>query len=287
MIVGAHVSIAGGLDRAIERAAAHRMTGCQVFLRTPRAWRSRRLTDADVRRFHAARAGSEVRVVIAHAMYLINPASPDRAHRRRSERVLVDDLRRCERLGIPWLVLHPGSHGGTDAAAGVRRAGRVLGRALDATRGARAGLLVENTAGSGDTLGADFGEIAAVMAVAGGGPRLGMCLDTAHAFAAGHDLATGPGWSAARRALGRTVGLRRVRAVHVNDSASALGSRVDRHASLGVGRMGLEPFRRLVHDPTLGRLPLLLETPKAGPDGEDLDARNLELLRSLKTGPAR
>ncbi|MHC4861304.1 MAG: TIM barrel protein, partial [Planctomycetota bacterium] len=142
MLVGTHVSVVGGLHRGVERAEEHGMTAIQVFTRNARSWRSPPLTDDDVKRFAAAREASGVEAVVAHASYLMNPASPDRSLRRRSERALVEELSRCERLGIPWLVLHPGSHRGTGAERGLKRAAGVLSRVLAATEGFRAGILV-------------------------------------------------------------------------------------------------------------------------------------------------
>ena len=258
------------------------MTALQVFTRSARTWTPPALVPEHAARFRARWAESGIRAVVAHGTYLANPASPDRKLRQRSERALIDELLRCEALGIRWLVLHPGSSMGGETRGAIRRAGGVLARVLRATAGARAGLLIENTAGSGSTLGAPFSEVGAILGAAGDGDRLGACLDTCHAFAAGYDLRSADGFAAARDDLDEQVGLGRVRVVHVNDSRGALGSRLDRHAGLGLGALGFEPFRRLVRDPVLGRLPLILETPKGERDGEDLDARNLRVLRDLR-----
>ncbi|MEN8150791.1 MAG: deoxyribonuclease IV [Planctomycetota bacterium] len=282
LLLGAHLSIAGGVSRAVERAEPYGMTALQIFTRSARTWTCPPLADDEAERFRAALAASKVRAACAHATYLANVASPDRNARRRSERALVDELTRCERLGLPWLVLHPGSRRGT--TGGVKRAGAAIRRVLSATSGFAAGILVENCAGQGDSLGDTFTEIGAVLAGAGDGERLGMCLDTCHAFAAGYDLRTEEGFASARDEIDDRVGLVRVRVVHVNDSVRELGSRVDRHAGIGLGAMGEEPFRRLLADPVLGRLPLILETPKEGPAGEDLDARNLAILHDLQIG---
>ena len=257
------------------------MTALQVFTRSARTWTPPPLDPEAAKLFRERLAASPVRAVVAHATYLANAASPDRGLRGRSERALIDELTRCEAMGIPWLVLHPGSTVGSETAGAIRRAGGVLARVLRATSGARAGLLVENTAGSGNTLGATFAEVGAILAAAGDGERLGACLDTCHAFAAGYDLRTADGYGAAREEFDREVGLARLQAVHVNDCKGALGSRLDRHAGIGLGEMGLDPFRRLVKDAVLGGLPLILETPKGERGGEDLDARNLEVLRRL------
>jgi deoxyribonuclease-4 len=281
------MSISGGVHRAVTRAEDLGMTALQVFTRSARTWAPPALTGDGADLFRATRAASGVRAVVAHATYLANPASPDRNLRRRSERALIDELTRCEALGIPWLILHPGSTMGSPVRGAIRRAGALLGRVLRATSGARAGILVENTAGSGHNLGATFPEVAAVLAAAGDGDRLGACLDTCHAYAAGHDLRSQSGFASVREDLDREVGLDRVRVVHVNDSRDALGSRLDRHAGIGLGELGLAPFRRLVSDPVLGRRPLILETPKGERDGENLDARNLRVLRSLATRARR
>jgi deoxyribonuclease-4 len=282
--VGAHMSIAGGFHKAVDRAAAYGMTALQLFTRSARTWRSAPLAGEAVRLFRERLEESPVEVVVAHASYLVNPASPDRALRRRSERALVEEITRCERLGVPWLVLHPGSHRGTAPGAGLRRAAGVLQRVLEATSGFRAGILVENSAGQGDSLGTSFEEIASLLGRAGDGMRLGACLDTCHAFAAGYDLRTADGYGRARDALDRAVGLDRVTVVHVNDSRCPLGSRFHRHAGIGMGEMGHTAFRRLVRDPVLGRRPLILETPKGRRGGKDLDALNLAVLRGFSQG---
>jgi len=273
------MSIAGGVHRAIGRASVYGMTALQIFTRSARTWTCPPLTDEEAARFREDLAASPIRAACAHATYLANVASPDRSLRRKSERALVDELTRCERLDLPWLVLHPGSRRG--ARGGVHRASAAIRRVLDATARFTAGILVENCAGQGDALGETFGEIEAILAGAGDGDRLGMCLDTCHAFAAGYDLSTEDGFAHARAGIEATVGLSRVRVVHVNDSAKPLGSRVDRHAGIGLGEMGETAFERLLADPRLGRLPLILETPKEGPDGADLDARNLAVLRGF------
>jgi len=273
------MSIAGGVSRAVERANEYGLTALQIFTRSSRTWGCPPLPDKEAERFRDAVAASPIRAACAHATYLANIASPDRNLRRRSERALVDELDRCERLGLPWLVLHPGSRRG--ARGGVRRAGAAIRRILDATAGYEAGILVENCAGQGDSLGDTFEQVAAILSGAGDGERLGMCLDTCHAFAAGYDFRSEAGFAAARRQIDDFVGLSRVRVVHVNDSAKPLGSRVDRHAGIGLGEMGDVSFRRLLSDPVLARLPLILETPKEGPGGEDMDARNLGAIRKL------
>jgi deoxyribonuclease-4 len=281
MLVGAHVSIAGGVHRAVGRAVEAGMTAFQIFTRSARSWRSGPLPREEAVRFVEALTASPVGAVVAHASYLVNPASPDRNLRRRSERALREELERCERLSIPWLILHPGSPVGTGRPAGIRRASALLARVLRDTRGFRAGLLVENTAGQGDSLGASFPGIGEILGRAGAGERLGACLDTCHAFAAGYDLSTASGFARTRAELDREIGLARVRVLHVNDCRGERGSRVDRHEGIGLGRIGLAGFRRIVRDPVLGARPLILETPKGALAGEDLDLRNLRILRSL------
>jgi deoxyribonuclease-4 len=282
LLLGAHRSIEGGVHRAVQRAEAYGMTALQIFTRSSRTWTCPPLPEEDADRFREDLAASNVGAACAHASYLANPASPDRSLRRRTERALVDELTRCERLGLPWLVLHPGSRRG--AKGGIRRAAGALRRVLAATEGFDAGILVENCAGQGDSLGTTFAEVGRILAEAGDGDRLGMCLDTCHAFAAGYDLRTADGFAGAREEIDAEVGLARVHVVHVNDSAKPLGSRVDRHAGIGRGEMGRAPFARLLADPVLSRLPLILETPLGEPGGEDMDAVNLCVLRDISDG---
>jgi deoxyribonuclease-4 len=273
------MSIAGGMDRAVVRAAALGCRALQVFTKSSSQWRARPLGEEEVRRFRDGLREAGIRRVVAHNAYLINLASPDDGLWRRSIDGMVEELRRCERLEIPWLICHPGAHMGRGIESGLARIARGVDRVHRRTRGCASGIALENAAGQGSTLGSNFAEIAGVLDRVQEPERMGVCVDTCHLFAAGHDLGTREKWDAAWGTLQDTIGLERLVAIHVNDSVRERGSRVDRHASLGEGAMGLEPFLFLVNEPRLQGVPLILETPK-GDDGAE-DRRNLAILRDL------
>ena len=285
---GAHQSIAGGYARAVERALE---TGCeclQVFTRNVNQWKTAPIDPAEAVEFRAAVRAAGLRLVVAHDSYLINPAASDPALRRRSIAGLVEELERAELLGIPWVVSHPGAAGEQPAARAVERAATGIAAALTQTAGMKAGILIETTAGQGSCLGASFEEIAALLAVIDARPglarRVGVCLDTCHVFAAGYPLFPGPALDETLAAFDRTIGLGRLKLIHANDSKREQGSRVDRHEAIGKGKIGREAFRLIVNHPRLAGIPLVLETPKEGPDGKPTpatDRANLALLRRL------
>jgi deoxyribonuclease-4 len=217
--------------------------------------------------------------VAAHDSYLINLGTPDDVLWRKSVDALTEELERCEQLDIPGLVLHPGAHLGSGAEAGVRRVAQALDEAGRRLPGYRAQPWLETTAGQGSVLGSRFEELQAIIGAVREPERVGVCLDTAHVFAAGYELRTPDGYAATWESFGRLLGLDRLRCVHVNDSKKGLGSRVDRHEHIGRGALGLEAFRLLVNDVNLRGRPMILETPK----GEDMaeDVENLRILRGL------
>jgi deoxyribonuclease-4 len=279
MRLGAHESIAGGLHLAFDRA---RMVGCdavQLFVKSNRAWAVKPLTDEDIRLFKEKAAETGIHPAVGHASYLLNPAAPDEELWRKSRDTLIVELERCEALDIPYLVLHPGSHMDAGEEEGLKRVARALGEVHAATRGFRARILLETTAGQGTNLGYRFEQLAWLIENTPEGERLGVCLDTCHAFAAGYELRTPEGYEATLEEFDRIIGLSRLLAVHLNDSKNGLGSRVDRHEHIGKGVLGLETFRMVVNDPRLAALPGLLETPKSDDLHEDVE--NLAVLRSL------
>jgi deoxyribonuclease-4 len=279
-LLGAHCSTAGGLPTAAEEARDLRCEAIQVFLKSNRQWAMRPLAEGEASAFAAALRKAGGPRVIAHGTYLVNLAATDAATARKSFATFVAEARRAEEVGVEALVFHPGAHLGAGEEAGHRKVAAALRRALAATRGARVRLLLENAAGQGTTLGTRFEDLARMMALAGDHPRLGVCLDTCHAFAAGHDLSTDAGYDGVMEALDRAVGLERLRAVHLNDSKQGLGSRVDRHANLGEGVLGRTAFLRLVRDRRLAEVPMVLETP-GGIEGY---RRDLRILRRLRAG---
>lgn len=279
MRLGAHESISGGLHLAFERARSVGCDAVQLFVKSSRAWAVHPLTEEEIRLFREKAAETGIHPAVGHASYLLNPAAPQEELWRKSRDTLIVELERCEALGIPYLVLHPGSHMGAGEEEGLRRVARALGEVHAATRGFRARILLETTAGQGTNLGYRFEQLAWLMENTPEGDRLGVCLDTCHVFAAGYDLRTAEAYRETLATFDRVIGLDRLCVVHFNDCKSPLGSRVDRHEHIGKGELGLEPFRLFVNDPRFADLPGLLETPKS----EDLheDRENLAVLRSL------
>lgn len=275
--IGAHTSIAGGVDLAVDRAVALGCEALQVFTRSSNRWASPPLAEATIQRFREKVEAAALQPVMAHTSYLINAASPDDTLWERSLAALDDELERCQQLGIPHLVLHPGAHKGAGVECGLERVARALDRALARRPGVR--ILIENTAGQGTCLGAEFDELGRLFELVAAPDRLGVCFDTCHAFAAGHDLSTPAGWERAWALFDEAVGRERLCALHVNDSRRARGSRVDRHAHIGQGEMGIGAFVRLMNDERLAGLPATIETEK---DDDMLDdVGNLAVLRRL------
>ena len=286
--LGAHVSIAGGMDNAVERAVRLGAGAFQVFVKSAGQWAARPLGAGEVERFRMqVEAQGLAPYTIAHASYLINPASPDEALRTRSREALQIELQRCSHLGIPYLVLHPGSHVGEGVEAGLDRVISELDAVLEnpgsgAVKGSSTvtKVLLETTAGQGTNLGSRFEELATILQQSRHPERLGVCFDTCHVFAAGYEIHDRDGYGHAFEEFERVVGLDLLQAFHLNDSKFPLGSRRDRHADIGAGEIGLSCFRRLLNDSRFASLPMVLETPK-GEDGEG-HARNLTLLRGLQ-----
>ncbi len=277
--LGAHESIAGGLYRAFDRAESVGCEAVQLFVKSNRAWAVKPLAAEDIARFQARAEETGISPVVGHTSYLLNLGTPDQALWRRSCDTLVIELERCEALGIPYLVLHPGSHVGTGEEKGLARVAQALGEVHAATAGFHSRILLETTAGQGTNLGYTFEHLAWLLENSPQGERLGVCLDTCHVFAAGYELRTPEGYAATMDRFEQVIGLDRLQALHLNDSKGDLGSRKDRHEHIGKGFIGLEGFRNLLNDPRLAGLPGLLETPKSDDLHEDVE--NLAVLRSL------
>jgi deoxyribonuclease-4 len=278
--LGAHVSIAGGLHLALQRG---RDLGCgavQIFLKNQRQWAARPLGADEVRAFVAARRATGIRHAFAHASYLVNLAGANAEPWRQAVEAFTDELERAEALGLACLVVHPGSHGGAGLEAGLARVTAALDEATRRTAGYRVRIALENTAGAGHAVGRTFVELGQVLARAARPERLGVCIDTCHLFAAGHDVRDAAGWDDAIAACARHVGLGNVLAFHLNDARGGLGSGLDRHEHIGKGFLGLAPFRRLLDDPRFARVPKVLETPKE--PAPRADRRNLGVLRRLR-----
>ncbi|MEX0678295.1 MAG: deoxyribonuclease IV [Pirellulales bacterium] len=278
-ILGAHMSIAGGYYKAVELAHAAGCDCVQLFTKNNNQWRAKELTDEDAQKFQAALAQTGVTHPIAHDSYLINLASPDDALWARSVEAFRVELLRAEKLGIRYVVTHPGAYTTSSEEQGIKRVIEALDTVDRETDGIGAQALLENTAGQGTNLGWRFEHLAAIIAGVARSEKLGVCIDTCHAFAAGYPLRTRNEYESTIDELDRTVGLDRVKAFHLNDSKQPLGSRVDRHEHIGRGKLGLAPFRHLLNDPRFRNTPMYLETPKEEVDGEQMDVVNLRTLR--------
>lgn len=279
-LLGAHMSIAGGLDQALWRG---REVGCsvvQLFLKNQLQWKAKPYAVEEIRAFKAAWKTTGMRSVFAHSAYLINLAAPAPAEWKRAVAAFHDELERAEALGLPFVIIHPGSHKGAGLEDGIRRIARALDELMARTRGYRVMVLLENTAGGGATIGRSFEELRAILDAVYSADRIGVCLDTCHLFAAGYDLRSREGYAATMERCRRLLGRQRVRAFHLNDAKQPLGSGLDRHEKIGRGHLGLAAFRWLLTDRRFTRVPMVLETPKEPEPRADRDA--LALLRGLR-----
>ena len=280
-LLGAHMSIAGGLHLAFTRIRKVKGEALQIFLSNQRQWKSPPLTSEMIEVFRLEWEKNQRIVVAAHDSYLINLAAPDQTTVEQSVNAFADELLRAAALEIPFLVTHPGSHRGLGVEAGLKRFVRNLDSAITLSGTDTVSILIETTAGQGTNLGSQFEEIAFILSESQYGDRLGVCFDTSHAFAAGYDLRTPETYEKTLSLFDRIVGVQRLKFIHLNDSKRPLASRVDRHEHIGKGKIGLEGFRLLLNDPRFQNHPMVLETPK----GKDLqeDKANLRILRSLIT----
>ena len=282
-LLGAHVSIAGGLPTAIERGRKLDCEALQIFVKNASQWRGRALGDEEAVAFRGAHAETGEPPLVAHASYLINLAATDPAILERSRAALADELDRCDRLGVGGLVVHPGAHLGAGEEEGIERIAASLDAVLDRALADRPGLatlvLLENTAGQGTVLGYRNEQLAAIRARAGHPERIGYCLDTCHAFAAGYAVHEPAGWEEWMAEVGEVLGFERVAAWHLNDSKQPFGSRKDRHENVGQGEIGPECFARLIYDERGEGRPMVVETPMG--DDELGHQRDLDFLRTL------
>jgi len=286
--LGAHLSIGGGLPRAVDRAVATRCEALQIFTKSAGQWRARVLPQDEIVLFRRRVADTGIAPVVAHNSYLINLAAASDPLREQSQTALEEEYDRAEALGLLGLVMHPGSYTTGTEGEGLCLIAAGIARLLRARPHSSAMILLEHTAGQGTNLGHRFEHLARILELLDGSPRVSVCLDTCHLLAAGYDIASEEGYAETFEEFDRLVGIGRVRVFHLNDSKKPCGSRVDRHEHIGKGALGLEPFRRLLHDPRFAGLPMLLETPKLETpesrrkgDADPWDARNLRTLRRL------
>jgi deoxyribonuclease IV len=282
-LLGAHMSIAGGVGNAFLLGKKAGCDAIQIFTRSSRQWAVKPYSSEEIARFKENRQATGITMVIAHDSYLFNLGCPDEALRKRSVAGFIDELERCEVLGVSHLVAHPGAHVGAGESAGIKTIARSLNEIHRACPGYETKVTLEITAGQGSCLGYRFDQIGRMFDATREQDRLCICFDTQHAFAAGYDIRTREGYERTFAELDEAVGIGRLAAFHLNDSKKELNSRVDRHEHIGEGRLGVEAFRLLLNDARFWRLPMCLETPK-GPDLKE-DRRNLKVLRSLIAAP--
>ena len=279
MRLGAHMSIAGGVENAVLRGQSVGCEAIAMFTKNNNQWKARALTKEDADKFNAALIETGVRPVVAHTSYLINLASPDAALWKKSIASMEDELKRCELLGIPYLVLHPGSHMGKGVDWGVKRVAEAFNRMHAKLPNLGVMTLLEHTAGQGNHLGHLFEELAQMRELITEKKRIGVCVDSCHLFAAGYDLRKPDAYADVFKRFDDIVGIEQIKAWHLNDCKAELGARVDRHDHIGKGKLGKAAFKNIVNDPRWRDLPGVLETPK----GEDMkeDKVNLRVLRGL------
>ena len=277
--LGAHMSISGGLYKAIQRIQKVGGTALQIFSKNQRQWRVPSLTEESIQAFKEEWQKWGRYPVAVHTSYLINLAAKNKDILKKSVSAFADELKRAALLGIPFVIIHPGSHGGEGVKTGLKKVVQSLDRSLELSETTEVMILLETTAGQGTNLGASFEELAFILEKSKYQEKLGVCVDTAHIFAAGYDLRTPTAYARTFDLLEKNIGLSRVRFFHLNDSRTALGSRKDRHEHIGQGQIGLAGFKLLLNDPRFQDHPMVLETPK----GKDLleDIENLKVLNSL------
>jgi len=278
-MLGAHMSIAGGVAESLARGARIGCDSIQIFTKSTRQWASKPYTKEDVEAFRRNQKEYGIAIVIAHDSYLLNLGAPDGMLRKKSIVNFIDELERCEMLGVPYLVAHPGSHVGSGEEAGIKTIAASIDEAHASTRGFRTRIALEITAGQGSNLGCTFTQMGQIFDAVKGNERLALCFDTEHAFAAGYDIRTAEGYERTLAELNEKVGLDRIVAFHLNDSLKPFNSRVDRHQHIGQGYIGVEPFARLVNDPRFAGIAMCLET-EPGEEMQDI-AADLATLRGL------
>ncbi len=276
-LLGAHVSIGGGLEKSIQRGEELDCKAIQIFSKNQRQWRSAPLTDESASAFQKAFRDSAIQSAVIHDSYLINLASPDSEILKKSRESFLDEMNRADLLGIPFLVFHPGSHMGTNEEMGLQRIAESLEYVLVKQSEGRVCLLLETTSGQGDHLGYCFEHLSKIISLVSRKERIGVCYDTSHTFESGYDIRTERDYEKTFAQFDRVIGLDRLHVFHLNDSKTDLGSRVDRHEHIGKGFLGLEPFRFLVNDYRFVNHSMILETPGS----ETFYKENLALLRSL------
>ncbi|MCF8885483.1 MAG: deoxyribonuclease IV [Nitrososphaerota archaeon] len=277
MLLGAHVSISGTIDKAVDRAVELKCTTFQIFTRNPRGWKAKKLTDEEVEDFREKMKKYGFRVAVSHMPYLPNISSPQQQTFKKSVKSLIEEFERTNLLGLNYLVVHIGSHLGKGLDVGIKRAAEAVNTALSKVEGSVM-ILLENMAGQKNSVGSRFEDVKRILNLIEYPDRVGVCLDTCHAFAAGYDLRTREAIDNTLNDFDQIIGIKLLKVVHINDSKGDLGSHLDRHEHIGMGKIGENGFRELFHHPWIRDLPLILETPV---DSRGDFATNLEKCREL------
>lgn len=278
-LLGAHTSIAGGVSKAVELAEKLGFEAMQIFTKNNNRWAAKPLEEKEIERYKTLLAESNIKFVVSHDSYLINLCAKDPANLQKSRDAFVDELERCEALGIEFLNFHPGAHGGQGEEYGIKTIAESLNLAHQKTKGFKVSGMLETTAGQGTNLGYTFEHLAKIIELVEEPERMSVCIDTAHIFAAGYNIKDETEYEKVIDDFDAIIGLNKLQCFHMNDSKKELGSRVDRHEHIGKGFIGLEGFRNIMNDKRIERVPKILETPKGKEQLEDLE--NLEVLRSL------
>lgn len=280
MLLGVHVSIAGRIDEAIDRAALLRINCMQIFSRNPRGWQAAKLKSEEVKAFKSKRLKAKIFPILVHIPYIINLASPEDGLWKRSIKSYAEDIKRADTLGAEYFVTHLGSHKGKGEGFGIKRFAEGMNRAIAQAK-PKLTVLLENTAGSGDGLGYKFEHLKVIISLIKEKSKVGVCLDSAHTFESGYDIKTKKGLDETISRFDKLVGLNRLKAIHLNDSKSLFASHVDRHWHIGKGEIGASGIGFIVNHPKLRNLPFILETPK---ETEKSDLINLKKVRALRRG---
>ncbi|MBW2608145.1 MAG: deoxyribonuclease IV [Deltaproteobacteria bacterium] len=287
-LLGAHFSIARGLDKALFEAKSYGCNTLQIFTKNANAWKERIVTQKEIENFEQAKLETGITEIASHTSYLINPATPEKKKHKMSINALLQELVRSSNLGIPYVVLHPGSHMEAGEKEGILRIAESIDEIFAKTPGISTRLLLETTAGQGSSVGHTFEQLASIISKVEKKINLGVCLDTCHIFAAGYDIRTMEYYRKTMDDFDSIIGLDRLSFIHLNDSKKELGSRVDRHEQIGRGYIGLDAFKYIMNDDRFFDIPKIIETPKGEPKGKpkgktdkDWDETNLKLLRGL------
>ncbi|MBI4594804.1 MAG: deoxyribonuclease IV [Candidatus Tectomicrobia bacterium] len=282
-LLGAHISIAGGIYLAPRRGAELACTAIQIFLKNAMQWQAKPYNLEEITQFKDNLSKSNIKIIVAHDTYLINLGSNNSSLLSKSRQAFLDELKRCYLLDIPYLIAHPGAHGGAGEEKGLETIAESLNYVFAEMNNCPTMVLLETTAGQGTTLGHSFDHLGRIIELTESKARVGVCFDTCHVYAAGYDISSEKGYHETIRLFNQAIGLKNLKAFHLNDSKRELNSHVDRHEHIGMGKIGLLPFKLIMSDPNYSQIPKIIETPKGDNLGGDLDRKNLNLLRSFVT----